>query len=207
MDETAGERGLSRRTRTRARLLAGLGAAVVEHGLREATVAQIVEAARLSRRTLYLHFDGKDEAIMALYQDTVAALVEAVDRAIRDTAEPAQRVFAEVDAYLEFQQRGGALVALLQAEAANPASCLYPLRSRTMDRLVDLASADVRRELGHTLDPMVYRCLFAGFEEIVSCLRDDDGTLSDGARARAATIMKRMVLTVLASAADMPHAP
>jgi AcrR family transcriptional regulator len=195
----------ARRMNTRERLLEGVRAAVVEHGLRDVTMDHILASSSFSRRTFYLHFPSKEEALSTLYEQKVWELIAAVDGAIHDTPDPAQRLFAEIDAYLDFEQKGGKLVAQLQIEAASPASFLYPARDRMMTLLLELIDADVREQLGHALDPLVYRCLMAGFEELVIYSRED-GVLTDASRERVSKIMKYMFLNVLGSAAEMPHA-
>lgn len=52
----------------RERLLNGVVEAVVEHGYNETTIARIAEAAKISRRTFYEHFEGKEECFRAAYE-------------------------------------------------------------------------------------------------------------------------------------------
>lgn len=67
----------------RRRLLEGLAASIAERGYRETTVADIVRAARTSKRTFYDHFSTKEECFVELLsannEDLVAALAQAVD--------------------------------------------------------------------------------------------------------------------------------
>ena len=67
----------------RRRLLDGLAASLAERGYRETTVADIVRAARTSKRTFYDHFSTKEECFVELLsannEDLVAALGDAVD--------------------------------------------------------------------------------------------------------------------------------
>lgn len=67
----------------RRRLLEGLAACIAERGYRETTVADIVRAARTSKRTFYDYFSTKEECFVELLsannEELVAALGEAVD--------------------------------------------------------------------------------------------------------------------------------
>ena len=67
----------------RRRLLDGLAASIAERGYRETTVADVVRAARTSKRTFYDHFSTKEECFVELLaannEDLVAALAEGVD--------------------------------------------------------------------------------------------------------------------------------
>ncbi|HEX8689114.1 MAG TPA: helix-turn-helix domain-containing protein [Solirubrobacterales bacterium] len=60
----------------RERLLNGVVEAVAEHGYEATTIGRIVEAARISRRTFYEYFAGKEECFLAAY--------EMVDAHVRD---------------------------------------------------------------------------------------------------------------------------
>ncbi len=51
----------------RERLLDGIADAVAEHGYADTTIADIVAAARVSKRTFYQHFTGKEACFTALY--------------------------------------------------------------------------------------------------------------------------------------------
>jgi len=67
----------------RARLLAGLAAALRERSYREITVADVVRHARTSRRTFYEHFADKQDCLVALLEEenkrTVARIAAAVN--------------------------------------------------------------------------------------------------------------------------------
>jgi AcrR family transcriptional regulator len=52
----------------RQRLLNGIVEAVVEHGYNATTIAQLIEAASVSRRTFYEHFADKEECFLAAYE-------------------------------------------------------------------------------------------------------------------------------------------
>ncbi|GIE94125.1 TetR family transcriptional regulator [Paractinoplanes rishiriensis] len=69
----------------RQRLLEGMAASIRERGYPETTVADIVRAARTSRRTFYAHFADRQECLAALLyetnQRTIARIVAAVDPA------------------------------------------------------------------------------------------------------------------------------
>jgi AcrR family transcriptional regulator len=52
----------------RERLIAGIIAAVAEHGYSDTTIATIVKAAELSRKTFYEHFANKESCFAAAYE-------------------------------------------------------------------------------------------------------------------------------------------
>ena len=67
----AGRHGLSRTfvaENQRERLLNGVVEAVAEHGYNATTIGAITEAAKVSRRTFYEYFDGKEDCFLAAYE-------------------------------------------------------------------------------------------------------------------------------------------
>ena len=190
---------------TRMRIIQATARAVVDHGVRGMTVEDILEAASLSRRTFYQHFKNKEAASLALYRTVVDDMLRLIRQAIVSTEDPTKRLFAGLDAYLDFQQRGGNLVTLLQAEAANPDSVLSPIREEALDAMVDLVDTEVQMSLGESLDPLIYRNLFLGLEGLVIYVRNR-GPLRKSDRARVSKIIKHMFVQLLAGAANLPHA-
>jgi AcrR family transcriptional regulator len=111
-----GRHGLSRDAVSesqRERLLNGVVEAVAEHGYNATTIAQLTEAAAVSRRTFYEHFEGKEECFLAAY----AMIVEHLAGALADAeAEP------------EWPERVRAILAtLLEIFAADPAVARFLL--------------------------------------------------------------------------------
>jgi AcrR family transcriptional regulator len=61
----------------RERLLNGVVEAVAERGYEATTIGVVVEAAKISRRTFYEHFEGKEDCFLAAY--------EMIDAHVRDS--------------------------------------------------------------------------------------------------------------------------
>lgn len=61
----------------RERLLNGVVEAVAEHGYNATTIGKISEAAKISRRTFYEYFEGKEDCFLAAY--------EMIDAHVRDS--------------------------------------------------------------------------------------------------------------------------
>lgn len=79
----------------RERLLNGVVEAVGEHGYNATTIAQLIEAAQVSRRTFYEHFSGKEECFLAAYETIVAHVRGVLAEAEREPDWPS-RVRAEL---------------------------------------------------------------------------------------------------------------
>jgi AcrR family transcriptional regulator len=65
------------------RLLRALAATVAARGYSETTVAEIVERASMSQSTFYVHFDSKEEAVLAALDSSGAQLLAATMPAAR----------------------------------------------------------------------------------------------------------------------------
>jgi AcrR family transcriptional regulator len=78
-----------RRLETRAKLLNATLALVVEKGVEKTTMDDITETADLGRRTLYYHFDSKDECMIAAVAAIYGDIARAADRAAHEYTDPA----------------------------------------------------------------------------------------------------------------------
>jgi AcrR family transcriptional regulator len=93
----------------RERLLNGIVEAVAEHGYEATTIGRIVEAAKISRRTFYEHFDGKEECFLAAYA-MIDEHVRASMLATPGAAEPwPDRIRARLAALLDVLARDPAI--------------------------------------------------------------------------------------------------
>jgi AcrR family transcriptional regulator len=79
----------------RERLLNAVVEAVVEHGYNATTIAQLIEAASVSRRTFYEHFSDKEECFLAAYEMIVAHVRDSLREAEAQPEWP-DRVRAEL---------------------------------------------------------------------------------------------------------------
>jgi AcrR family transcriptional regulator len=74
----------------------------VARGYHAAAMDEIAERAGVSKPVLYQHFPGKQELYLALLDESVDQLVEAVRTALRSTNDNRQRVTATFSAYFGF---------------------------------------------------------------------------------------------------------
>src|SRR5215471_15065175 len=74
-------------TEHRRRLLDAMSHTVARKGYSDTTIADLAAHARVSRRTFYEHFTGKDECLIALYEaasDQALSVLQAAIDARRD---------------------------------------------------------------------------------------------------------------------------
>lgn len=65
----------------RHRLLEGMALCLAQKGYVDTTIAEIAGAAHVSKRTFYEHFSSKQECLVALYQETITAGLNALHQA------------------------------------------------------------------------------------------------------------------------------
>jgi AcrR family transcriptional regulator len=93
----------------RERLLNGVVEAVAEHGYNTTTIAAIAAAAKISRRTFYEYFEGKEDCFAVAYEMIEAHVLESM-LAAPGAAEPwPDRVRARLAALLDVLARDAAV--------------------------------------------------------------------------------------------------
>jgi AcrR family transcriptional regulator len=114
--------------RQRNQVLAGLAKSIGEKGYGATTVADIAAQGRISKSTVYAHFESKEDAFLELYAvatDTVLEVVKQTDAESARLGVPWQeRVRRATGAYLEAMIAGGGLTRylLIEAQAVSPAA-------------------------------------------------------------------------------------
>src|ERR1700746_1472775 len=74
----------------------------VARGYHAAAMDEIAERAGVSKPVLYQHFPGKQDLYLALLDESVESLIEAVRTALRSTNDNRQRVTATFQAYFGY---------------------------------------------------------------------------------------------------------
>jgi AcrR family transcriptional regulator len=106
----------------RDRLVAACSQQVQEHGYEATTVATIIKAAAVSRRTFYEHFDDKESCFIATYDLLVEFLRARIFAAFEAESSWPQQVRAALAVALNFfaEQPGLARLVLIEPLAAGP---------------------------------------------------------------------------------------
>ena len=93
----------------RERLLNGVVEAVAEHGYNAATIAKITKAAKISRRTFYEYFEGKEDCFLAAFEMIEAHVLDSMLAAPGAGEEWPERVRVRLAALLEVLSRDTAV--------------------------------------------------------------------------------------------------
>lgn len=91
---TVADRGSGRlpAEKRKAQLLDAAGRVFASHGYSGTTTAQLAKAAGITEPIIYRHFKGKRELFIALVEKTGQDTVHEWDQAMRDAADPAERL-------------------------------------------------------------------------------------------------------------------
>ena len=186
---------------TRARILAGAGRAFARLGIRQTSVRDIIEETECSRRTFYLYFANQDRVMQSLYGEAMDEMLASMVTAVSTT--PDDPIGAGIEAYLDFQQSGGALLTVLMSEAMAAHSPLADLREQALGRFTETFGAATERVRGYRLDPLLYRALFTGLGTVVLTVKRD-GELDPADRPRLTQVMRAMIGQVLSAGETYP---
>jgi AcrR family transcriptional regulator len=183
----------------RARLLEAITQAVAEKGYADATVADAVRAARVSRGTFYALFPSKEACFLEAYRHGVEVLEERIDAAVRGAAGWRAGLRAGLGAYLAWLAAEPAFARtwVLEIHAAGPAA--QAARDATLLRFAARYRSSFAASGAERLpDEDALFVLAAGVDQLV-CARLRAGGLDD-AEALTDTLLT-IALTQLAGAA------
>jgi AcrR family transcriptional regulator len=120
----------------RERLIVACAQVVPERGYVDTTVADIIKAAAVSRRTFYEHFDDKEDCFLATYDLVVAHLRARIVVAFESETEWTLEVRSALAALLDFLAEEPLLARLMMVE---PLAAGRPIVDHHRARLADFA--------------------------------------------------------------------
>lgn len=135
----------------RERLVCGMNAAVSEKGFAATTIADVVRAARVSKRTFYEQFDDKLACFLAAYDAAAEHVIGAQEAAAEQSAGRPweERVEAVVVAYLAAMAARPELTRTFLVEILGAGSTALEHRRGAIDRFADALvafAAELRRD-------------------------------------------------------------
>lgn len=164
----------------RARLLEGITQAVAEKGYADATVADAVRFARVSRGTFYALYASKEQCFLEAYRHGVEVLEARIDAAVREAAGDWRAgLRAGLRAYLDCLAAEPAFARtwLLEIHAAGPAA--QAARDATLRRFAERYRASFEASgAPRTPGDDALFVLAAGADQLV-CARLRAGALDD----------------------------
>ena len=120
----------------------------VARGYHAAAMDEIADRAGVSKPVLYQHFPGKQELYLALLDQSVDRLVEAVAAALRSTADNRQRVNATFAAYYEYiAEHTGTFRLVFESDLISEPAVRERLES-VEQRCADMISQVIKEDAG-----------------------------------------------------------
>jgi AcrR family transcriptional regulator len=156
----------------RERLLEGIADAVAEKGYADTTIADIVAAAKVSKRTFYQHFSSKEECFTALYVTASTRSLMVLRDVVDTSLDWHTQVERAVSAYLEHLAANPLRCKTLYIEVLRMGTPGLALRRSAHDRfaswIIEVLSA--KRPLSeetHAIAFALARAVVGGIHELV----------------------------------------
>ncbi len=177
-------------------IIAGAAKVFALEGFRAASVEDLLEAGKVSRRTFYRLFESKEAVALALYNFGTKGLIASWKAAIASSDDPLEQFARCIDIHLKNAAMIGRLVFVLGGEASRQESPLHTRRMEVHDVLVELLRA--AHPSTARLDPLLVRTTIFALEAITrQVLTDGD----EGRKVSAASVERaRKVMVRLVSA-------
>ncbi|RAU97189.1 TetR/AcrR family transcriptional regulator [Mycolicibacter senuensis] len=162
----------------RRRLLEGLADAIAERGYRASTVADIVRAARTSKRTFYDRFASKEECFLELLRADNEALAQRIRTAVDPQADWQEQIRQAVGAYVAQIQARPAITLSWIRELPSLGEVARPAQRRGLDLMSNLlvelsGSPGFRRADLPPLSPALSVILLGGLRELTALAVED----------------------------------
>ncbi|MEZ0365531.1 TetR/AcrR family transcriptional regulator [Mycobacterium sp. pUA109] len=162
----------------RRRLLDGLAASIAERGYRATTVADIVRAARTSKRTFYDQFGGKEECFLELLRDNNDKLRDDIQASVDPDADWQQQIRQAVRAYVANIESRPAITLSWIRELPSLGAAGRPVQRQGLQLLTTLlvelsGSPGFRRAKVPPLTPALAVILLGGLRELTALAVED----------------------------------
>jgi|ERR1041385_2359653 AcrR family transcriptional regulator len=185
----------------RAMILQGAAKVFAVRGARLASVEDILEAARVSRRTFYRAYGSKEDVMLELYRIGTERLLDACRMALEQERDPLRQAERCIDAHLHTAREQSRLVFVLGGEAQRHESLLHARRIEIHEALAAMMASHARASLSHPPDVLLFRALLLALEGVTRLvLEEGDGgrhvTAESFSRARA--VMLRVATAAIA---------
>jgi AcrR family transcriptional regulator len=182
----------------RTMVLQGGATVFAEQGVRAASVEDILKAARISRRTFYRFFDGKEDVLMELYRLGTQGLLESCRLSLAEETDPLRQIERCIDAHLQSARALGRLVFVLGGEAQRHESALHARRMQVHEELADMLC---KTPATRRIDPLMFRAVILALEGVTRMVLaegDEGRNVSEVAIKRARRTMMRLATATLA---------
>jgi len=185
----------------RAMVLQGGAKVFAARGVRLASVEDILEAARISRRTFYRVYNSKEDVLLALYRIGTERLLDACRLALEQESDPLRQAERCIDAHLHTAHEQSRLVFVLGGEAQRHESLLHARRVEVHEALASMMASRARVSLDRPPDALLFRALLLALEGVTRLVLqdgDEGRRVTDESFARARAVMLRVATAAIA---------
>lgn len=135
-------------------------------------VEDVLQAAKIARRTFYRYFSSKEDVLASIYELTTTEIIRAMERAATESGDPARGLHVGIDTYLDFHLEHGPLLRVLVEQSILSDGPLAPLRKTFRARLLDIV-ARVSEAKGGRRDRYTHIALLSALEGVSLQLLDE----------------------------------
>jgi AcrR family transcriptional regulator len=128
------------------RFLDAAQAIMADKGTTDFTVQEVVERSKQSLRSFYQHFDGKNELLLALFEDAMSKSAEQLRTAAAEHSDPLARLKVAVQTLFENSHPDPVALRLLVSHPNEMRVANAPLLALFTELMTDLEEAGVLRE-------------------------------------------------------------
>lgn len=132
-------------------------------GVAETTANDLLEAARVSRRTFYKYFAGKLEVLESIYHSAVQLLLARFGGLRSEAGSDEDWLRAMVSLFFDYHLAVGPIIRMMQEEALHAGSPLAAHRQRAHLKIVELWTERLGAQ-GAAHDALTYRVLIWAME-------------------------------------------
>ncbi|MHB2022802.1 MAG: TetR/AcrR family transcriptional regulator [Mycobacteriales bacterium] len=155
------------RTVRRRQILTAAQDVFVARGYHAAFMDEIADRAGVSKPVLYQHFPGKFELYLALLDEKINELQDAVGTALASTPDNRDRVRACIDAYFTFVDTGGGAFRLVFESDLRQEPAVAERVDRMLEVSVDAIADTITRDTGlPRTESRLLSCALAGLAEV-----------------------------------------
>ena len=171
----------------------------VERGFGQVTVQDLLDSARISRRTFYKYFRNKVDVLESLYKLSVDIMVLRFKADMGRAASVPDVARHFVDVFFAYHHELAPVIRMMQEEALRPDSPLAPHRRAGIDTVVMLTNQELQRITGKQVDALLIRSLYWALEgSSIDFLRTENASVAGIEKARQ--VMSGMATATLESA-------
>ncbi|MCP2315689.1 transcriptional regulator, TetR family [Nocardia amikacinitolerans] len=168
----------------RRRLLDAMAEAIRERGYRDATVADVVRAARTSRRTFYEHFTSKQDCFIALLTERNSETIQRIYDAVDPRAPWRTQVRQAIEAWIEASKADRTVTLAWIRDTPALGEDARRLHREAADAFVGLIqNLTATPEFGapgvHRATRRTATILYGGYRELIASAVEDGEDVSD----------------------------